>query len=217
MSIRTPGDPHTHSRLITEAAKKLLRPLGLAQKGRSRTWLADEGWFVIVVEFQPSGFSRGSYLNVGCNWLWGVKRYLSFDEGNRVAGFTRFKDEEQFRAVAETLAQRAASEVARYRALFPSVRKLSEFYLEKTPVPGWPSFNAAVAHGLSGKIHASQRSFDCWGPPRAGEPDWTRDARVDSERLSAFVDTGNFAGEIKARITQARALLKLPAITEIRF
>src|SRR5687767_4381931 len=73
-----------HSTLITAAAREILRPMGLFQKGRSRTWLDDQGWWVCVVEFQPSSWSRGSYLNVGCMWLWGVKDYISFDEGYRI-------------------------------------------------------------------------------------------------------------------------------------
>src|SRR6202000_1719294 len=38
-------------------------PLGLERRGRSRTWIDDQRWYAIVVEFQPSGFSKGSYLN----------------------------------------------------------------------------------------------------------------------------------------------------------
>jgi hypothetical protein len=42
----------------------VLTPLGLTQRGRSRLWLDDHGWWLIVVEFQPSAWSRGSHLNV---------------------------------------------------------------------------------------------------------------------------------------------------------
>lgn len=52
-------EPHT--RLPTATAREYLRPLGLVQKGRSRTWLDDHGWFVTGVEFQPSGWSKGTY------------------------------------------------------------------------------------------------------------------------------------------------------------
>src|SRR5262249_20811083 len=97
-----------HSKLITAAARTILRPLGLFQKGRSRTWLDDRGWWVGVVEFQPSSWSRGSYLNVGCMWLWDVKNYVSFDEGYRVESFAEYQDDDQFRQAATDLANRAA-------------------------------------------------------------------------------------------------------------
>ena len=76
-----------HSRLLTEAARRHLRPLGVTQKARSRTWLDDRGWFVANVEFQPSGWSKGSYLNVGAHFLWTWNGFLSFDLGSRIEGF----------------------------------------------------------------------------------------------------------------------------------
>ncbi len=45
-----------HTRLLTAAARSILRPLGCVQKGRSRTWLDDQDWWVGVVEFQPSAW-----------------------------------------------------------------------------------------------------------------------------------------------------------------
>lgn len=73
-----------HSRLITAATRTHLRPLGCVQKGRSRVWLDDQGWWVGMVEFQPSSWSKGSYLNVGACFLWNEKDFLSFDAGHRV-------------------------------------------------------------------------------------------------------------------------------------
>src|SRR5213592_4672206 len=75
---------HPHTKLINAAARETLRPLGLLQEGRSRTWLDDQAWWLGIVEFQPSNWTRGSYLNVGVNWLWNVKDWLSFDFGYRV-------------------------------------------------------------------------------------------------------------------------------------
>src|SRR4051794_39139422 len=102
-----------HSKLLTAAAREVLGPMGLVQIGRSRIWLDDQTWWLCAVEFQPSSWSRGTYLNVGCCWLWHVKDYVSFDLGNRVAdaGYTAFKNEAQFAAAARKYAQRAAIEV----------------------------------------------------------------------------------------------------------
>jgi hypothetical protein len=113
-----PGIPH--STLITAAARDALRQLGLSRKGRSRTWLDDQGWWLGVVEFQPSSWSRGTYLNVGVNWLWNVKDYITFDVGGRVAfpqsqQFLELKSEEQFKDAVRELAngrRRADSRVS---------------------------------------------------------------------------------------------------------
>jgi hypothetical protein len=99
-----------HSKILNDAARRILRPMGLTQKGRSRTWMDDHGWWICIVEFQPSGWSKGSYLNAGCSWLWHVRDYASFDEGYRVETFVEFQDEEQFASAADRLARRAAEE-----------------------------------------------------------------------------------------------------------
>ena len=74
----------TVKRLIDEAARRHLRPLGLRQRGRSRLWFDDRGWSLITVEFQP-GRGLGTCLNVAATWLWydhgGV---WTLDEGGRV-------------------------------------------------------------------------------------------------------------------------------------
>jgi hypothetical protein len=88
-------------------------------------------------------------------WLWNVKPYISFDEGSRVEGFAPFESIEQFKPIAEHLVERAMESVIHYRKLFPTVWSVSDFYLQKCPPAGWPSFNAAVAHGLSGRIEAA--------------------------------------------------------------
>src|SRR5687767_9186226 len=100
-----------HTRLLSDAARRHLRPLLLRQKGRSRIWLDDRGWFVSVVEFQPSGFSKGTYLNVGAHFLWRWSGHLSFDVGYRVQGFEPLETEAQFTAIADSFAARAAAEV----------------------------------------------------------------------------------------------------------
>lgn len=57
-----------HNKILNAAAREVLRPLGFRQRGRSRMWFEDRGWWLVLVEFQPSQWSRGSYLNVGPMW-----------------------------------------------------------------------------------------------------------------------------------------------------
>jgi hypothetical protein len=173
---------------------------------------------MIAVGFQPSGWSRGSYLNVGCMWLWNVKPHISFDEGNRVGGFFSFESEDQFRSIAEELAQRAAERVTHYRRLFPTIRNVSDFYLKNPPHAGWPSFNAAVAHGLCGRIRMAKSLFNCWGDAANDEPEWVKQARLDSDELAAIVDDQEgFRKSISNRVLQTRKLRRLPVTPEVDF
>jgi len=192
--------------------------MGVVQKGRSGTWLDDHTWWVVVIEFQPSGWSRGSYLNVGCMWLWQVKSYVSFDEGNRVAPFSGFEGEEQFRLVADRLARNAAQEVLRYRNLFSNVKKLCRYYLQHRPTAFWPSFHAAIACALSGELSESRRFFNRIIDSGEDDLDWVREARSDAKELSALAsDPVGFRALIAERVRRTRELQRFPPVSEVDF
>jgi hypothetical protein len=203
----------THSRLLTAAARNILRPMGLVQKGRSRVWLDDHGWWICVVEFQPSSWGRGSYLNVGCMWLWHVKDYISFDEGCRLDGFNEFHDEEQFETVARSLAEHAAGEVLRYRKLFPSVSAACTHYSHLPPTGFWPAFDAAVAFGLSGEANTARLLFERIMYPDDDDRDWVLQAQAEARRLHAISrDTGQFRRVIAESIHRTRELQKTSSV-----
>lgn len=156
-----------HTRLLTAAARSILRPLGCVQKGRSRTWLDDQGWWVGVVEFQPSAWDRGSYLNVGACWLWEEKDYLSFDVGGRVAGFERFTETAEFASAAQALAEQAAAEVLALRDRFPTpghVRAL----MNRHPKTGHPRTHPCGHHCRAGG--RLRRGSQALGTGRYGDP-----------------------------------------------
>src|SRR5262249_40202190 len=139
--------------------RKILKPLGLTQKGRSRFWRDDRQWFVIGVEFQPSSWSRGSYLNVGCNWLWQVNEHFAYDVGGRVNSFVRFDNSEQFGVVTEELAYKAAEEIKRYRKMFPDVRGVCDYYLQQESENIWSNLNAGIASALANKQSKASQFF----------------------------------------------------------
>ncbi len=192
--------------------------MGLRQKGRSRTWIDDHGWWLCGVEFQPSGFSKGSYLNVGCMWLWQVKDYLSFDEGYRVEEFSSFQDTDQFSSVTDRLAHRAAGEVSRYRAMFTDVRAVARYYSESLPTTFWPTFNAAVACGLVGAVEQARRFFLNVTGLKGDDRDWVLAAQADAEQLSTIAgDPIRFHEVVAERVRRTRELQKLPPVAVVDF
>jgi hypothetical protein len=198
--------------LLTEAARRHLRPLGLQQRGRSRLWLGDHGWWLAVVEFQPSSWGKGSYLNVAAMWLWVEKEYVSFDYGSRVEDFARFEDEAQFAPLAEGLARRAADEVGRLRTLFPSVHSAAEHLAAESPRGFWDTFHAGVASGLVGDPTRARGYFD----EVAGtddRQDWAQAAASLAREYSLAVgDLPGFRRRIEEVIRRARGLLRLPGL-----
>lgn len=206
-----------HSRLITEAAREVLRPIGLSQKGRSRTWLDDHGWWVAVVEFQPSRWERGSYLNVGVTWLWHPFEHdphLSFDAGSRVEGLVAYESEEQFAAEARRLAERAAEQVRALRAQFPDVGAAARYLSGQARFrQGWPRYNAGVALGLAGAHEESARVLGRVVKSGHGAG-WWGYAQQEATRLRELVatDPAAFEARVRERIAANRAALRLPEV-----
>ena len=107
------------NRIIKEVCKEILLPLGIFQKGTSRVYIDDNGYFFTIIEFQPSSYSKGTYLNVALCFLWNEREHIAFDFpfDSRVKNFVEYQNDEQFiREVAE-YAQAAAQQVRFYRKL----------------------------------------------------------------------------------------------------
>lgn len=51
-----------HNKIIKTTVKKFLEPEKLFQIGSSRSWLDDQGYYMILVEFASSGYSKGGKL-----------------------------------------------------------------------------------------------------------------------------------------------------------
>lgn len=114
-----------HNKIINAAAKKILAPEGLFRVGSSRTWIDDNGYFVIQVEFQPSSYDRGSYLNVGISFLWEtserLNETLAFNIGYRVnkVGYASYRgNDAAYEKKMEDFAEAAMEKVREYSMLF---------------------------------------------------------------------------------------------------
>nr|WP_298123028.1 hypothetical protein [uncultured Pseudoxanthomonas sp.] len=203
------------ARLINAAAKSVLKPLGCIQKGRSRIWLDDQSFWVGVIEFQPSAWGRGSYLNVGACWLWYEKDYVSFDAGEyRVESFQPYESDEQFAAVAQALVERAAKEVVDLRRRFPSPSRVQDWLTREAPRTLWNHYHLAVSAGLAGDVDQSKRSFaEVKSCP--DEWPWVIELKRRSAELEKFLlsDSG-FKDEVMNTVVRTRALLKLSALPE---
>ena len=144
-----------HTKLIDAAARRHLSPVGCVQQGRSRIWLLDRGWFTTVVEFQPSSYAKGSFLNVGVHFLWTWHNHLSFDLGYRVEEFHEFENEVQFPAAADQLASRAAQEVLIYDSLLTSPGAAAQHLPKSTEGHLWRIRSDIGLHRYRGKFRKS--------------------------------------------------------------
>jgi hypothetical protein len=207
--------PGTHDRIIADAAQIVLGPLGFRRKGRSRTWLADNGWWLAVVEFQPSAWSKGSYLNVAAHWLWSEIGSLSFDFGGRIAEHVEYVTDDEFTLAVARLAQCAAIESRRLADLFDSLTNAAEVLLEagKQPHlhPGWSDYHAGVAAALIGRRDEARRMFKVILDSPAPPGSLLHPAADRMEQLLS--DQTGFREQVLSLIKQQREALRLPLLT----
>ena len=53
-----------HKKIVRQAAKEQLEPLGFFQVGQTRRWVRDDGWYFTVVDFGPTTNIRCAALHV---------------------------------------------------------------------------------------------------------------------------------------------------------
>jgi hypothetical protein len=145
-----------HGKLIAAAAKAALLPLGCRRKGQSRCWFSDERFWYIFIEFQPSAWSRGTYLNVSPIWFflepWGG------EAAHRLDNYIKFETVEQFAPLIEKAAQLVAAEVVALRAKFRTLMDIHRFFASNLSWNG-NLYRAAITSGLIGDLALARQLF----------------------------------------------------------
>jgi len=153
-----------HAKIINAVAKKYLAPMGFFRKGTSRVWLQDNGWFFTVVEFQPSGFSKGTYLNVAMNFLWGKPlsegtHVLSLDYGDRVMPpdvpeqyISYTGDDVLFAQQVERMANAAVRIAGGYKHCTDLACARKMICTGQPVVAGWDEYDRAMLCFLAGDV-----------------------------------------------------------------
>jgi hypothetical protein len=190
-----------HNKIVASVARAVLRPLGCVQKGRSRVWLDDHGWWIGLIEFQPSAWSKGSYLNVGACWLWCEKDFLSFDDGYRVGGFVELECMDQFAADMERLAMQAGAELQQLRLRYASLDSTAQYLHEKVDPGIWDHYHAAIACGLTGRIHDSRAHFSEVANCSEENSAWVQELQRTSQGLeNSVLDRESFRAAVEGRL-----------------
>jgi hypothetical protein len=203
------------SRLMREAGRRHLSPLGVVQMSRSaRMWTADRGWWLINVEFQTSGYSVGSYLNVGLQHLWIPRDYRVFEYSSRqpIEGYGQFvdlsRDDASAADAADSLARSARAAAEAWLGRLPEDRVHYEWLIASTR-DVWHAVNAAFAHAALNDYAAAAALF--------GQVTSRIDPGVAWQAelgLSAFaqmtIAPAAFEAEVDQRIRSARQILRLP-------
>lgn len=161
-----------HNKIINDIAKKTLAPYGIFRKGSSRVWLDDNGYFITQIEFQPSGWSKGTFLNVGVSFLWehssGLNDTLPFDYGYRVnvngKEFIEYTEDASFTRQVRDMADAALNKTLEYRKFndlnFAKNALLKKVESESEPVNFWRVYDLAMLCFYKGDCEEGRRYFD---------------------------------------------------------
>ncbi len=149
-----------HTKIINKTARKVFKEYGIVQKGRSRMWLDDHYWFTTLIEFQPSNWARGTFLNVGIHFHWYPKGYFSFNIGYREKGFCEYKNESQFEPVVAEFVQEALEKVLSYREKMSCLDNVEKAIFASDGDVSWKNYHKGVILGLNSKPQKAKEHFD---------------------------------------------------------
>lgn len=208
--------PPDHSKIINKTAKKIFTPYGIKQKGKSRIWLDDQGWYATVIEFQPFSGRQGTTLNVGVNFNWHEQTYFSFDISYRQdVDFVEYDgNEEVFSKEVENFCELALNKVLEYREHFQNLQKAKSFILSQTYTSEdiWGSYHKGTICGLTN--NAEERNYYFQKLLQATHSGaWLNELKDQVNLLIENSGQQNeFTENILETIRKTRALKKLPEI-----
>ncbi|MCT2407487.1 hypothetical protein NZD88_08050 [Chryseobacterium antibioticum] len=209
-----------HSKIINKTAKKIFGPYGIKQKGRSRIWFDDNGWYTTVIEFQPFTGRQGTTLNVGVNFNWHEQVYFSFDISYRQdVDFIEYDgNDDHFSKEVEQLCEIALNKALEYRENLQNIHKAKPFILNHTYTSEniWGSYHKGTICGLTNDLveqnHYYQKLLQENHP---GE--WLNELKEQVQLLIAnSVHHHKFTENVIEIIRKTRILKKLPEV-EIEF
>lgn len=155
-----------HNKIINAVAKNVLALHGLFRQGASRVWLQDNGYYITQVEFQPSSWSKGSYLNVGISFLWesteDLNSVLAFNFGYRVDGISFVDytgDDVRFEKEIQNLAQKALGKVIEYEK-FRDLEYAKKALVKGEKNPLWQDYDLIMLCFLKGDFTEGLKLFN---------------------------------------------------------
>ena len=193
--------------LLKSIAKDRLKLFGIVQHADSRSFHFDKEWLTFIIEFQPSSFSEGTYLNVGVDFHFYPREHFAFSYVNRVSDFVAFTDLEQFTKVITELCDLAIKRFQLLERNFKDIwTAIDSLEQDKTN----SFYDLAVLHALTGDYDKALQQLKQLSDSEC-EYDWHFERREVVNKLIAWLleDSSSFLEKFKIQINQTRQLKKL--------
>lgn len=135
------------NKIIRKLCREIL-PDDVFQKGNSRVYLDDNGYYFTMVEFQPYSLKKGTFLNVGVSFLFDKNDYLSFsysyNNETRIGNtFIEYINDEQFEKEVKRYAELAKEYILKYRE-FRNIAFSKEYFINELDNNNWNPYIKAM-------------------------------------------------------------------------
>lgn len=205
-----------HNKLLKKIVKERLKPFGIFQKGQSRTFLYDKGWYTIIIEFQPSSFSKGTFLNVGIDFNFYPRDYFTFNFGYRENGFEQFNSEKQFTKLCNKLCELAVKKVKELDIKFLNLSIALNTLNTENSSDTWMLFDKAILNVLNDNYEQAKKILNEI-QERECEYDYEFERKETVNKLLLNSNaTDDLLRNVETLIIQTRDLKKLPALTSLQ-
>lgn len=201
-----------HNKLLKKIAKEKLIPHGIIQEGKSRTFLYDNGWWTIVIEFQSSSWSKGSYLNIGVDFNFFPRDHFAFTYGHREKGFEEAKDENHFTQMINDYCDFTILKVDELKVKFKDVWAATNTFKKQVDNDPWDNFELGVLYSLTGNISNAKKYLQKVKKEKCEHDFEFARQKLVSEILTWLDNDETFLINIKQLINQTRQLKKLPIV-----
>jgi hypothetical protein len=201
-----------HNKLLKKTAKERLTPFGITQKGSSRTFLFDNDWWTIIIEFQPSSFSKGSYLNIGLDFNFYPRDHFAFTYGYRENGFEEADNETTFIKIINDYCDLTITKLDDLKVKFKDVWTATNTFKKHIDKDPWNKFDLAILYSLTGNISDSRKLLNDIKKQKCEYDYEFKRQQLVTEILLWFDDDETFLSKIKELINQTRQLKKLPVV-----
>ena len=146
-----------HNKLLKKVARERFKPFNIIQKGQSRTFLYDKDLWTAIIEFQPSSWSKGTYLNVAGDFHLYPRDYFAFAYGGREQGFEEAENEDDFANIVKIYCDRALLKVAKLKMGFIDIPTSIKTLEDLNSTAPWRKYDLGILYALNGQMDSAKR------------------------------------------------------------
>jgi hypothetical protein len=201
-----------HNKLLKKIARERLKSYGIVQKGSSRFFFKDKGWYVIGIEFQPSGFDKGTYMNIGVDFNFYPREGFAFAFGGREGKYTSSENETQFAESVNAYCDFTIKRVDQLETDFCDIETAIRTLKKDNSSNPWRIFELAALYGLINDLRNATRLLNKVKKAKCiHQYEFDRRKIIDT-MLGWMNGKDSFFMNLKGLVIRTRKLKKLPDI-----